>query len=121
MLTSGCSSGNTDPQPDVIAMGESLRVDVHTSPNPPWQGTITVELTVTNKADATPQDGLQIAMVPWMPADDHGTSTTPIVTAEGGGKYLVTNVNLFMAGHWELQTTFSGPMTDYVAPAYDIP
>jgi hypothetical protein len=120
-LVTACSSAATPPQPDVVVTGDTLRVDVRTTPDPPWQGTITAELTVTNKVDGTPQDGLTIAVVPWMPADDHGTSITPVVSPEGGGKYLVTQVDFFMAGHWELQTTFSGPVTDHVVPAYDVP
>jgi hypothetical protein len=26
-----------------------------------------------------------------------------------------------MPGHWQLRTTISGPVTDSVAPAFDIP
>jgi hypothetical protein len=42
------------------------------------------------------------------------------VMPEGHGKYLLTEVNLFMAGLWELQTTISGPVSDYVAPQFEI-
>jgi len=123
---SGCSSHEADPplsfaaQPDMVVTGSALSVEVRASPDPPWEGIVAIELTVTNIGEATAQDGLNIAMVPWMPAHDHGTSLVPVVTAESNGKYLVTDVDFFMAGHWELQTTFSGSAMDYVAPAYDV-
>ncbi len=117
----GCSSAGAAPEADQIALGATLRVEVSSSPNPPTQGTNSIELVVTSQADGTPEDGLTVSMVPWMPADDHGTSLTPTVTPEGGGKYLVTGVDFFMAGHWVLNTSFSGPVTDHVAPAYDVP
>jgi hypothetical protein len=126
LALTGCSSRAADvplsfaAQPDMVVTGSALRAEVRASPDPPWQGTVAIELTVTNAADGTPQDGLNVGMVPWMPAHDHGTSLVPVVTPESNGKYLVTDVDFFMAGHWELQTTFSGPAMDYVAPAYDV-
>jgi hypothetical protein len=99
----------------------ALSVQVRTSPQPPQRGTIGVELTVTNVADGTPRDGLTVGVVPWMPADNHGAPTAPAVTAEGEGKYLLTGVDLFMPGHWELRTTFSGPVMDQAVPAFDVP
>jgi YtkA-like len=98
-----------------------LSVVVRTSPQPPTRGTVAVEMTVTQISDATPVDSLALQVRPWMPAHDHGSSIAPTVAAQGRGKYLVTNVDLFMPGHWELQTNFSGPATDYVAPAFDVP
>ncbi|HXN30815.1 MAG TPA: FixH family protein [Polyangiaceae bacterium] len=99
----------------------ALAVDVRTSPQPPQRGTVAVELTVTNVADAAPRDGLTVRVVPWMPQDDHGASIAPVVTAQGDGKYLVTGIDLFMPGRWELRTTFAGPVTDQAAPAFDVP
>ncbi len=99
----------------------TLAVEVRTSPQPPQRGTIAVELTVTGVADASPRDGLLIQVLPWMPQDNHGASIAPVVTSEGSGKYLVTGVDLFMPGRWELRTTFSGPVTDHAAPAFDVP
>ncbi len=40
--------------------------------------------------------------------------------AAGTDPFQPHNVDFFMAGHWELQTTFSGSAMDYVAPAYDV-
>ncbi|HZU85639.1 MAG TPA: FixH family protein [Polyangiaceae bacterium] len=118
----GCSGarGSSDPITVTSASG-ALSVEVVTTPEPPSRGTVTVEMTVKNTSDGAPRDGLTLDMVPWMPAHDHGTSLLPVVMPEGGGKYLFTQVGLYMPGHWELQTTISGPVQDYVAPAFDIP
>jgi hypothetical protein len=98
-----------------------LSVEVRTSPQPPVRGTNLVELTVTSTVDGSPRPGLSIAMTPWMPAMNHGSSAIPTATPETGGKYLVMDVDLFMPGRWELRTSFSGPTKDYVAPAFDVP
>ena len=55
-----------------------------------------------------------------MPAMNHGSST-PIVTAEGGGRYMATDVYFFMPGTWELRTTFTGATTDHAAPSITVP
>jgi hypothetical protein len=99
----------------------ALNVEVRTSPQPPERGTNAIELTVTDASDGKPHDGLTVAVKPWMPAMNHGSSAIPVVTAAGNGKYVVTEVYLFMPGHWELQTSFTGAVTDYVVPAVDIP
>jgi hypothetical protein len=125
----GCSSPSAPGGPPAFgtvalltAAGQSgaLTVEVRTSPQPPPRGTVAVEFTVTN-ASGAPMDGLSLDIRPWMPAHAHGTSVVPTVTREGQGKYVLTNVDLFMPGHWELQTRFSGPVTDYAAPAFDVP
>jgi hypothetical protein len=99
----------------------ALHLEVRTSPQPPERGTNAIELTVTNASDGKPRDDLTLAVKPWMPAMNHGSSAIPTVTPAGHGKYVVTEVYLFMPGHWELQTSISGAMTDYAAPAVDIP
>jgi YtkA-like protein len=126
----GCSASNAPSGPPtftadalVTTTGTSgvLSVAVRTSPQPPPRGTVPVQLSVTRTSDATPVDGLMLQVRPWMPAHDHGSSIVPTVADQGQGKYLVTNVDFFMPGHWELQTSISGPATDYAAPAFDIP
>lgn len=66
-------------------------------------------------------DGLAVSVVPWMAAHAHGTSVVPIVTPRGDGRYLVTEVALFMPGAWQLRTSFEGKITDRVAPTVDVP
>ncbi len=71
-------------------------------------------------ATESPATNLAIAVKPWMPAMNHGSSATPTITPEGHGKYLVSEVYLFMPGRWEMRTSFSGGVTDHAAPAFDI-
>jgi hypothetical protein len=112
---------STSGDSTVTSESGALRVAAHTLGGAPQRGTNEVELTIKSAGDGGTLDGLTIAVKPWMPAMGHGTSVVPSVTAEGTGKYLVTNLDLFMPGHWELRTTISGPVSDYAAPAFDIP
>jgi hypothetical protein len=98
----------------------SLQLEVRTSPQPPPRGTCTLELRVKD-AHGTPQDGLELTVVPWMPAMGHGASVKPTVVAQGSGRYLVTNVSLFMPGRWELRTTLTGPTTSHASPVLTVP
>lgn len=97
----------------------AFHVEVRTSPQPPEVGNDDVELTVMD-ASGNPRDGLSISLKPWMPAMNHGTSETT-VTPEGGGKYLVTNVYLYMSGVWQLQMAFSGAVSDHAEPEIELP
>jgi len=95
-------------------------VTVRTSPQPPVRGVDAVQLQIADAA-GLPVDGLSIEAVPWMPAHGHGTSTRPTVEPQGGGVYQITNVNLYMAGLWELRSTLQfGEGADTVAPAFDV-
>jgi hypothetical protein len=47
-----------------------------------------------------------------MPSMGHGTSTNPTVTPTGDGHYEVSNMELMMAGSWELRTTITGSTQD---------
>ena len=121
-----CSSGSTgqasfpaDPFSTSTTDSGGLRVELRTSPQPPARGTIEAQLVVTRVADESPVDGLTLAIQPWMPAMNHG-AIAPTVVPQGDGKYLVTELDLFMPGHWQLRTAVSGPMTDHVTPAFDI-
>jgi hypothetical protein len=130
-LCAACSGGSAAPagatayssSPYVTSVSDSgaLRVEVRTSPQPPTQGTNDVELTVTSTTDGHPVDGLSVAAGLWMAAMNHGSSTIPTIAAEGDGKYLVQGLDLFMAGHWQLRVTFTGPVDDHVSPALDVP
>lgn len=122
----GCSSGTgpsaefpSAPLSTLMTDSGTLRVEVRTSPQPPARGGIDAELTITDAASGAPRDGLTLQIRPWMPAMNHG-AIMATVAPEGSGKYLVTEVDLFMAGLWELQTTISGPVSDHVAPQFQI-
>jgi hypothetical protein len=91
------------------------------SPEPVQRGTDSAKVTITDVGDGGAVDGLTLAITPWMPAMDHGTSGVPVVTPLGGGVYQVTNLVLYMAGHWELQMTIGNNPVDHAAPAFDVP
>lgn len=101
--------------------GGKLRVEVRTAPEqPPSRGAVDVEYTITGM-DGTPRDGLNLEVVPWMPDMGHGASVHPVVTPKGGGRYLISGVELFMPGRWELRTTMTGTAEDRATPTFQIP
>jgi hypothetical protein len=115
------SSSSLSSQFPLTVMSDAgkLRVEL-TTPESLVVGNDQIEMLVTNMADGSPLDGMTVGVVPYMPSMGHGTSVTPTVTAEGGGKYLVTNLYLFMPGTWELETSFSGPMSDHAEPTFQL-
>jgi hypothetical protein len=128
MAAAGCSSGGpaettgfvAGPLITVNSQSGQLKIDVRTSPQPPERGTNDVELTITGAADGLARDGLALGIKPWMPAMGHGSSIVPIIAPKMNGKYLVSNVDLFMPGLWQLRLTISGQAEDYAAPAFEI-
>ena len=94
-----------------VSMGGGLHIDVRSNPQPPVRGTNGLQF-VIHDGNGQPLDGVQFTHRPWMPVHNHGTSITPTIVARGAGVYEVQNVYLYMDGTWELQTTFSAPMTD---------
>jgi hypothetical protein len=55
-----------------------------------------------HKSKAPLKQKLDIEIVPWMSAHEHGTSTLPIIKELGKGEYSVEQVNLSMPGLWEI-------------------
>jgi hypothetical protein len=122
-LVAGCSSASSsapeNPFPlSVVSDTGQLRLQVSAA-SAPVVGTNAVEFAVTRTSDETPIDGLQVTVVPWMPAMDHGTAS-PAVTQVGGGKYSVKDLYFFMPGTWQLQTSFSGPLTDHATLTFQL-
>lgn len=98
-----------------------LQVALRSAPYQPLaEGLQCVELTATDASSGANVDGLAITMTPWMPAMGHGASVTPILTPLGEGRYVFSNVSLFMPGEWQLRIQFSGPVTDSVEPTFDV-
>ena len=127
-ILAACSSGNAtsgsrgDFPADALATATSaggLHVEVRSSPQPPPRGTCTMQVTLSGASG--PTDGVDIALVPWMDAMGHGTSIKPSVSAVGGGKYVVSNVSLFMPGTWSLRFAFSGAVNDEATVPVDVP
>ncbi|HEX7476921.1 MAG TPA: FixH family protein [Polyangiales bacterium] len=99
-----------------------LQLQAYSAPfQPPTRGLSTVTLDITNAKTGAPQDGLVLDAVPWMPAHGHGTSVTTAVEAKAGGVYVVSRVNMFMGGKWDLRLGFSGAVTDRATLHFSIP
>src|SRR5262245_50240936 len=107
------------PLATITSEQNQLVVEVRTAPEqPPERGVATVQLVVKNGAGAL-QEGLAIDMQPWMPSMGHGAAARPTLSVDGPGTYVLDNVQLYMAGRWELRTSFSGSVTDRATPAFD--
>lgn len=108
----------------VVAPSDSgaLRFELRTAPTqPPAHGTISTELRALDATSGAPVDGLVLDVVPWMPAMGHGASIAPTTTAKGDGRYVSTNVDLFMPGRWALRVDVTGARQDHVDLAFDVP
>lgn len=127
-MAGGCSGEDapaegfpTDPLSVVTSDAGRLRVAVWTSPGqPPDRGILELKLEVTDATSDAPVDGLSFDIVPDMPSMGHGTPTVPQTRGQGAGVYLVTDVNLFMAGRWELRITITGSVSDVAIVQIDV-
>ena len=121
-LAAACSGAPSASSPfpmSVTSDSGLLRIEMSASPDPPVVGTNTLELTISSVSDGSPQDGLSVAVAPFMPSMGHGTAATTVIP-EGAGKYLVSDVYLFMPGVWELKTTVAGPVSDHAEPTFQL-
>jgi hypothetical protein len=123
----GAGAGDAGPVAEAAATtvtSESggYRISVHSAPDAvPTRGVNTLQMVVTRTSDGAPAEGLDLEVVPWMPAMGHGASVRPSVRADAQpGVFTVTNVNLFMPGLWEIRTTIGGSASDHVTPSFEI-
>jgi len=108
------------PYETVASEAGKLSIELRTSPRQPLdRGLAVVLYTITNGAGA-PVDGLTISVTPWMPVMAHGASLRPVVSAQGNGQYIVSNLTLFMPGLWQLQTSISGVLEDRATPTLEV-
>ncbi|MGH7438728.1 MAG: FixH family protein [Polyangiaceae bacterium] len=137
LALAGCSSVAppagflAQPAETLRSQSQRLSVAVYTSPQPPTRGDQSVKYLIANVDSGKPASGLALHVVPWMPEHGHGASIVPSVTETAPGTYVISNVDLFMAGEWELRTTITaapadsgedgGIASDYVDPTFQIP
>jgi hypothetical protein len=108
-------------EPLVVAQTDGgLTVSVWASPQPPAVGLAAFRFGFTD-AQGLAVDGLDVDVLPWMPAHGHGGSKRPTSTATGPGVFLVDPVSFFMSGAWELRTTIGGARSDAVTVHVDVP
>ena len=122
----GCASSdgetaaaNGEPLTRVDSRDGKLKLSVFTTPQPPSRGMIRARLQVTDEA-ARPVDGLVLTVEPHMPSMGHGTATVPRVSAQGSGTYQVDDLDLFMAGRWELRIAITGGVADAAVVPLDV-
>lgn len=127
----GCSSSSAPdpgnfteaPAATLTSDAASFRIVMHSAPDPqPSRGVNSLRLVVTKASDGSPAAGLELDVVPWMPAMGHGASVKPTVqVGPEAGVYTVSNVNLFMPGLWEIRATIGGStQPDHATAQFEI-
>lgn len=102
------SVGDAGPFGTIVSESGALSIEARTGPDqPPTRGLTTIDLDIVDAQSGEPKDGLELTVVPWMPAMGHGTSVKPALEAVGGGHYVVSNVNMYMGGAWDLRIAIS--------------
>jgi YtkA-like len=110
-----------EPYATVTSAHGGLALAVRTGPTqPPERGLVDVEITARD-ASSRPVSGLRVSVVPWMPAMGHGAATAVAVEPRDGGRYVARGIGLFMAGRWELRTSFEGAVHDDATIPLQIP
>ena len=126
----GCGGGSTPAppplsfgaEPDQMVTSDSgaLTIAVRFAPDPPTAGEDAAQLVFTD-ATGAPVAGLDLSVVPWMPAHGHGTSVNPTVTETEPGVFVASPLYLFMPGSWELRMTTAGTVDDTAKASFEIP
>ena len=131
-LASGCtgeteSAGdpNTFPAAALTTMDSDagdLFIEVRTAPQqPPGRGVSNVDLHIVATVGKVPLDALVVSATPWMPDMGHGASVEPTVSNKYIGHYLVSDVEMFMPGRWELRISTTGVAEDSAKVTFQIP
>jgi len=109
-------------QPDQTMTSDSgaLTIAVWFAPDPPSTGSDAAQIAFTD-ANGVAVSGLDLSVVPWMPAHGHGTSVNPTVTESTPGVFVATPLYLFMPGSWELRMTIGGTVDDTAKASFEIP
>jgi hypothetical protein len=128
----GCGASTSAPPPDlmpsfgaapdqtVTSASGALTIAVRFSPDPPTAGSDAAQLAFTD-ALGLPISGLELTVVPWMPAHGHGTSVDPGIAEMTPGVFVASPLYLFMPGSWELRMTIGGTADDTATAAFEIP
>ena len=74
------------------------------TPAPPARGDNSWQIDLVD-GNGAPIAGAKVAVTPFMPDHNHGTSIKAQVTETSGGHYEVAPVNLWMPGLWQVTVT----------------
>jgi hypothetical protein len=113
-------SFGVEPDQTVTSDSGALTIAVWFAPDPPSAGSDAAQIGFTDAGGAT-VSGLDLSVVPWMPAHGHGTSVNPTVTETAPGVFVATPLYLFMPGSWELRMTIGGTVDDTAKASFEIP
>ena len=121
---SGPTPSSTEVPPfdaPVASKSGNLTITMTSTPHDvPVRGKNQLKFEIREAETAVEVDGLELEMVPFMPAMGHGGPTLPAITPLGEGRYLFDDVSLPMPGLWELRTTISGSHSDSVVPLVEV-
>ncbi len=109
---------------EVMACDTSVQIELRTAPTqPPTSGLDGVEVVLKDTKTGDPIDGATISLVPWMPLMGHGADVVPHLDATSHGRYVFTNVNLYMPGEWQLrfEITVPGSKACSASPTFNVP
>jgi hypothetical protein len=81
---------------------------MNSDPAPPANQNNTWTVKIVD-ASGNPVTGATLSVVPTMPYMGHGTPIHPEVSEQGDGVYSIADINLFMAGIWEVAINASTP------------
>jgi YtkA-like len=125
---SGSDAGTTNGFPDTpyestTTAHQKISLELSTAPSqPPVAGLDAVQLILKDPTTGKPIEDESITLVPWMPTMGHGTDVIPQLHAMGKGRYVFTDVNLYMPGEWLLTFKFSGKVQESAYQVlFDVP
>ena len=78
-------------------------------PAPPAQGNNTWMITLAEASSGAPLDGVTMDVTGLMPDHGHPLGVPPTVMASGSGQYAVEDIDMFMAGYWEITLALTLP------------
>jgi hypothetical protein len=90
------------------AKGTYVATVTTSNPSPPAKGSDSWTVQIDDAGGAA-IDGLTIGVVPFMPDHGHGTTVRALVTADGGGVYVMAPLYLYMEGYWEVTLNLQPP------------
>jgi hypothetical protein len=101
--------------------GHFTFVLVRANPAPPARDDNTWTLQVLDGSGNPVTNATFPSIKPFMPKHGHGASVAPVVTANADGTYTIGQLNLFMAGLWQVTIDAqSGTTTDSVVYSFCI-
>jgi hypothetical protein len=83
-------------------------------------GSNSMKLFVGDRKSKAPKEKLNIEIVPWMPAHEHGAVRMTTVNELGKGFYALEGINFSMRGHWEIHVRINHGKRNEDMAVFDI-